>query len=277
MAELALKGEGLVREIREADPPVGSLDFWWLGQHGFALAAAGAVVLIDAYLHEPPNGRRATPAPLKATEATGVSYFLGTHDHSDHVDRESLPAMLAASPAAKLVVSRVVKQALVGDGYPEGRLIGLDHGQTHDDGVVAITAVKAAHEFLDEDPVLGFPHLGFAVTINGATVYHTGDCVPWEGLHSAVRSLKPDALFVPINGRDAERYLRNCIGNFTFQEAVDLVGFVRPGLAVPTHYDMFPGNQERVERFTDYLEAKYPGIPWWVGKVGERVRVSAPA
>lgn len=275
MAELALCGSDLMREIQTADPPAGCLDFWWLGQHGFALAGGGAVVFIDAYLHEPPNGRRATPAPLKASETAGVTYFLGTHDHSDHVDRASLPDMLAASPAARLVVSRVVERALVKDGYPADRLIGLDHGQVHDDGTVSITAVKAAHEFLDEDPELGFPHLGFAVRMNGATIFHTGDGVPWEGLHSAVRALAPDALFVPINGRDAERYLRNCIGNFTFQEAVDLVGFVRPGLAVPTHYDMFPGNQERVERFTDYLEAKYPGIACWVGRVGEGVRVTA--
>ncbi len=75
---------------------------------------------------------------------------------------------------------------------------------------------------------------------------------------------------MPINGRDAARYRSGCIGNFTFQEAVDLVGEVRPRLAVPMHYDMFAGNSEQVDRFTDYLDAKYPGIPWWVGSPGER-------
>ena len=79
--------------------------------------------------------------------------------------------------------------------------------------------------------------------------------MPWEGLISTVAGHRPDGVFIPINGRDGERYRRNCIGNFTFQEAVDLVGAVRPRLAVPMHYDMFAGYQEGVERLVVYLDA----------------------
>ena len=65
-------------------------------------------------------------------------------------------------------------------------------------------------------------------------------------------------MFPPINGRDAERLRDNCIGNMTYQEAADLVGVLKPGLAVPGHYDMFAFNGEDPRKFVDYVEIKYP-------------------
>ena len=275
MAEVELQGHALLDDIAAADPPLGTLAFWWLGQNGFVFKGAGRVVYLDPYLFVPPGGRRQTPAPLRPEEVTNAHLILGTHDHSDHVDRKSLPAMLAASPAAKLVVSRVVASRLGEDGYPIERLVGLDDGDTVDLEGVQVTAIRAAHEFFDRDPQWGYPHLGFVLRLNGVTLFHAGDGVPWEGLISTVAGHRPDGVFIPINGRDGERYRRNCIGNFTFQEAVDLVGAVRPRLAVPMHYDMFAGNQERVERFVDYLDAKFPGIACWVGPAGRRALLTA--
>lgn len=267
--ELAMSGSALIDDISAADPPHGSIAFWWLGQNGFAIKGGGATLYVDLYLKNDP--RRATPVPFRPEDVTNADLVLGSHDHSDHVDRTALPGILEASPLAKLCVSRVTASRLIAEGYPEERLIALDDGQTARAAGVRITAIKAAHEFFDHDGKLGYPHLGFVIAINGVTLYHAGDGVPWEGLIGAVAAHRPSVVFVPINGRDAERYRRNCLGNFTFQEAVDLCGALRPKLAVPMHYDMFPGNQENVERFTDYLDAKYPGIPWWTGRAGERV------
>ncbi len=57
----------------------------------------------------------------------------------------------------------------------------------------------------------------------------------------------------------------------TAQEAVDLVGTFRPRLAVPGHYEMFTANPGDPQLFADYLDAKYPGIPWWYGEHFTRV------
>ncbi len=269
MAEIERQGQALLDDIAAAEPPRGALRFWWLGQNSFVFKGAGRVLYIDPYLA--PDRARQTPPPLRADEVANADLILGTHDHSDHVDRKSLPAMLAASPRAKLVVSRVVARRLAAEGYPADRLVAVGDGQTVEVGGVEVIGVRAAHEFFDQDPELGYPHLGFVVRLNGVTFFHAGDGVPWEGLVSTLARYRPDALFVPINGRDAERYRRNCLGNFTFQEAVDLVGALQPRLAVPMHYDMFAGNSERVERFADYLAAKFPGIATWVGPVGRGV------
>jgi L-ascorbate 6-phosphate lactonase len=84
---------------------------------------------------------------------------------------------------------------------------------------------------------------------------------------------KIDVMFIPINGRDAKRYRKNCIGNMTYQEAVDLAGSIKPGLVVPAHYEMFTFNSEDPLLFTDYLEIKYPGIEYWIGSHGDMVLV----
>ena len=43
------------------------------------------------------------------------------------------------------------------------------------------------------------------------------------------------------------------------------------GLAVPTHWDMFPGNTEDPQQFVEYLEAKFPDVPHWLGPAGQKV------
>jgi L-ascorbate metabolism protein UlaG (beta-lactamase superfamily) len=269
MADMALQGQALIRDITDACTEPGSVAFWWLGQNGFAVKGAAATLYIDVYLKEDP--RRATPPAFRPVEVVNADLILGTHDHSDHVDRTALPGMLEASPRSRLIVSKVTRARLAAEGYPEERIIGLDDGESVSFPWGRVCAIRAAHEFFEHDAELGYPHLGFVIEINGVTLFHAGDGVPWEGLLSAVAAHRPDIVMVPINGRDGPRYRRNCMGNFTFQEAADLCGALRPRLSVPMHYDMFPGNQERVENFVDYLDAKYPGLACWVGRAGERV------
>ncbi|MCC2672468.1 MAG: putative Zn-dependent hydrolase of the beta-lactamase fold, partial [Armatimonadetes bacterium] len=135
---------------------------------------------------------------------------------------------------------------------------------------VRVTAVTAKHEFFEEGPD-GFPYLGYVLTGNGVTCYHSGDTVIYEGLLTTLSQWELDAVFLPINGRDAVRLRSGCIGNMTYQEAVDLAGELRVGLAVPTHWDMFAMNSEDPQKFVDYLEVKFPGVPSWVGKAGDTV------
>ena len=111
------------------------------------------------------------------------------------------------------------------------------------------------------------------IETGGLTIYHSGDCIMYEGLLSTLQQWAHfDVMFLPINGRDADRFLVNCLGNFTFQEAAELAGELKAGLVVPAHYDMFIGNQEDPVKFVRFLEAKFPGVKSWVGKAGTQVR-----
>lgn len=155
------------------------------------------------------------------------------------------------------------------------RFVGLDDNLTVFERDLKISGIAAAHEFLDRDEISGcYPYLGFIVEGNNCTIYHSGDTCIYEGMKTKLHKFdKLDVMFIPINGRDGKRYAIDLIGNMTYQEAVDLAGELRPGLVVPAHYEMFDLNSENPKNFAEYLEIKYPGVQYWIGEHGERVRV----
>lgn len=274
MAEVALSGAKLVEEIDATQAPFGALAFWWLGQNGFAFKGGDTVVYTDLYLSDPDGGKRQTAPPLTPEEVSNAAVVACSHDHSDHLDPGAVPGIAKASLQATFVFPRAATQRMEALGVNAKRRVPLSHNETVRLGDLTITALKSKHEFFEEDAELGFPYLGFVYQLNGFTWYHAGDTVPWDGLAASLKAHRPDALFLPINGRDAERYRRNCLGNCTFQEAVDLAGAVGSPVAVPMHWDMFAANSEDPQRFIDYLQAKFPRIDTWVGRAGERVILS---
>ncbi len=245
--------------------------FWWLGQHSFVVRTGKLAFYLDPWLAPWPS--RQSAAPLRYDEAASARWALVSHGHDDHLCPETLRGLAAASPEAGFVCPRTEAQRLREEaGIASERLYPLDAGQTIEQNGVRITAIKSKHEFFDRHPDLGFPYLGYVVEAEGITFYHSGDTIPYEGLLTTLQQWPHfDIMFLPINGRDAERFRRNCMGNLTFQEAAELAGELQPSLAVPAHYDMFVGNQEDPDRFVQFLQAKYPETPCHVGLVGERV------
>ena len=88
----------------------------------------------------------------------------------------------------------------------------------------------------------------------GIRIHHAGDTVRYEGMLRKIKAFGAiDVQLLPINGRDAERYRNNCIGNMTYQEAADLAGEVGPRIVIPGHWDMFADNSVDPKAFADYL------------------------
>lgn len=263
----------LLASIESTVTPPGTLAFWWCGQQTFIVKAGETWIFVDPYLADNPH--RTKPPMLTPAECARFDLIVCTHDHSDHIDPTALPGIAAAS-RARFVAPRALRERLLSLDVPADRFVGLNAGETVTLAGVELTGVAAAHEFLDVTPDGLHPYLGYVLRANGVSLYHAGDCCWWEGLQSTLRGLLPlDVACVPINGRDAERYRRGCIGNFSFAEAADLVCPLPVGLAVPSHFEMFTGNSEDPRRFTDYVDAKYPGQRWWLGAAGEGVLVAA--
>ena len=260
MTSLIKTGQALIDDINATEVPHGQCAFWWVGQHGFIVKLGKVVLYIDAYLS--PSSARNVPPLLDPYEVTNADVIIGTHDHGDHIDRASWPAMVAASPKATIITPKLVRDQVVSElGLPSDRVIGLDEGiSTTVDGI-KISAIPAAHELLAVDPATGYHEcLGVIIEGNGFCLYHAGDTTIYEGMQAKLRKWKIDLAFLPINGRDAKRLKSGCIGNMTYQEAVDLAGTIKPGLTIPTHFEMFNGNTENPQLFMDYIEVKYPEL-----------------
>lgn len=268
---IARAGDQLLDSVAAAAPAAGEAVFWWLGQHTYIVKFPAATVLIDPYLQESP--RRTKPPMLTPAQCAGFDLVLCTHDHIDHIDPAAIPGIAQASEA-EFVSPATTRQRMADLGVPAARWHGANHRETIELCGLRITAIKAAHETFQETEAGLFPFLGYVIEGDGLRAYHAGDTLWWEGLQAELTSLLPiDVAFVPINGRDAARYNRQCWGNLNFAEAADLIGPLGVGLAVPAHFDMFVGNSEDPTKFTDYLAAKYPATPAWLGAAGEPVLV----
>lgn len=253
----------LIRDIDQCVLDEGSKAFWWLGQLGFVVKLGEKVLYLHPFLSE--DTFRNIPPLLRTQEVINADFIFGSHDHSDHIDRKVWSQLASNSPNAKFIVPRFLVDSLCMDlKIPHDCFIGLDDGISIKEQGLETSGIAAAHEFLDQDPVTGcYPYLGYIIEGNGCSVYHAGDTCVYEGMYSKIKKWsKIDVMFVPINGRDGRRYRSHCIGNMTYQEAVDLVGYIRPGLVVPGHYEMFNSNSENPLLFADYLEAKYQGIEY---------------
>ncbi len=271
-----IRAQDLLADIDACDLPPGQGAFWWLGQHSFGVKLGRAVVYIDPYLS--PNPQRQVEPLLAPADLAHADWVLGSHDHADHIDRPAWPVIAQAAPQARFVVPELLRERVAAELHlPAERVLGVDEGRVVEHAGVRVTAVPAAHELLDTDEATGLhPYVGFVLEGHGLRIYHAGDTCVYEGMQAGLRRCGPlDLALLPINGRDAKRLASGCIGNMTYQEAVDLAGTLRPGLTVPTHFEMFAANSQDPQPFVEYLHVKYPDLQTLIPRHGQRTRFGA--
>jgi len=126
-----------------------SPSLWWLGHCGFAVNYHGMVFYIDPCL-----SRTRT---LDPTHATNADLILCTHAHAGHMDPGTLPAMLKASPRAKVVLPKSAAEHAVSMGIPYERMTTTDSDlrvEYFKDGLYGrVYAVPSAHPELNWTPI----------------------------------------------------------------------------------------------------------------------------
>jgi len=86
--------------------------------------------------------------------------------------------------------------------------------------------------------------VGYALRVNGVTLYHSGDTILVPEMIEMLRNASPDydIVCLPVNGRDARREKLGIIGNLNAQEALDLTQKVTANVLLPMHNDLFAVN-----------------------------------
>ncbi|MDP9299003.1 MAG: MBL fold metallo-hydrolase [Actinomycetota bacterium] len=243
----------------------------WLGQAGFVLRTpGGTTALIDPFL-SPWNGRLYESA-LPASEASGVDLVLITHEHVDHFDAASAPAIAAASPEAVFVVPTPIADMVTEAGIAPDRVLGVQPGGDEEIAGFRVRPVPARHGVTMRD-AYGFGEelsgglirfLGFVIDAGGVRIYHAGDTIHFPGMEGMLRDLEIDVGLLPINGRDPEREARDIVGNLSEREAGWLARVADFDLLIPMHYDLFARNRGYPARLVDSVERDHPGVPVFV-------------
>lgn len=278
-------GRALIEQMNSFMPGTGSLALWWLGQMGVALKGDdGALLYIDPCLSDIVNavtpddfGERLFPPPLVPAEVDNAAAVLCTHEHIDHTDPDTLPAIAAASPAAPIYVTGWVRQKVVNEmGITAGRVRVPEVDSPFELGAARITPLPSAHPTVEHDAAKGHRWLGFLIEWNGVRLYHAGDTVVYDGYIERLRALGPiDIAILPVNGRDWMRDRRDVIGNLLPSEAVALGAELGWGLIIPGHNDLYKGNRIAPGHIFDEGRERAPGLtirPLWPGELYHYVR-----
>jgi L-ascorbate metabolism protein UlaG (beta-lactamase superfamily) len=218
------------KELMDLDAVAVSV--WWLGNAGFAVNAAGSVILIDPLieLHDDTDPVTSeiglpllVPLPVRARNIDRADLVLVTHDHADHAGARTLPE-LAERTHALFVGTAGTGLALRHHGIAETRIRTARYGQPIRVGGITVTPTVSRHE---EDLI----HTqrgdccGFLIEAAGVRLWHTGDS---ELLDEHLKLRDIDVLMLPIAPH---------VSNL--DDAVRLANATKARQIIPCHYGTF--------------------------------------
>src|SRR4051812_32549791 len=86
---------------------------WWLGQSGFLIRWRDQFLLLDPYLSDSLTKKyaqtdkphvRMTEVVIDPGSLNGIHVVTSSHNHTDHLDADTLAPLLRANPQAALVI-----------------------------------------------------------------------------------------------------------------------------------------------------------------------------
>lgn len=282
MIKPLLQDDALLEDIRSAPKSDDWFHVWWLGQSGFLVQWNNRHLLFDPYLSDSLTLKyAATDKPhTRMTERVVAPGKLGfvdlvtaSHNHTDHLDAETLRPLLAANPDLRLVVpaaNLAFAEERVGTNAQP--LIPLDASESFEHVGFEIHAVPAAHNDLEQDDHGRFRFLGYVATFGPFAVYHTGDTLRYPMMTSWLMDWPIDLALLPINGNKPERRVA---GNLDGREAAQLAKDIKARFVVPCHYEMFEFNTASPKLFED--TCRELGQPFKMMKAGERFSIERAA
>ena len=195
-----------------SDDTSDAVNLWWLGQSGFLVQHRGRHLLFDPYLSDSLTRKyqdtdkphvRMTERVVAPERLSFVDVVTSTHNHTDHLDAETImPIVRAATAAHRPPVSLVIPAANA--EFAKSRLqaappemVPMQAGQRLNVKGFEFTAVPAAHDLLATDEGGRNIYLGYIVQVGPIRIYHSGDTAVFDGMASMLKGAESTSPFCP--------------------------------------------------------------------------------
>lgn len=269
------KDEELISEMDSLLKDENGFHLWCLGQSGYLLQWNGKRVLIDPYLSdsltkkylttEKPHTRM-SELVVKPELLKNISVVTSSHNHTDHLDAETLIPVLNNNPSIQFIVPEanrifVADRVKCKNDFP----IGLNDGKSVMIDGFTFHGIPAKHNEIDRDGNGNCKYMGYVIEFGGYKIYHSGDTLWFDEMIDLLKPFNVDVALLPINGNKPERKVA---GNLDCKEAAVLGKAINAKVAIPCHYDMFEFNTADVNEFVKESEKIHQ--PFVVLKGGER-------
>ena len=275
MIEPVLSDEAFLADVASVRGRAG-VHLWWLGQSGFLVHEDGHFALLDPYLSDSLTAKyaqtdkphiRMTRRVVDPARLDFVEVVTSTHNHTDHLDAETLRPLLTAKPKLRIIVpaANLEFAARRLEVHPS-KLDDVADDEGVYAGGFAFDAVPAAHPTREFDEHGRDRYLGYLVRAGALTIYHSGDTVVYDYMVERLRGEGPiDLAILPINGK---------VGNMGGRDAARLAKDIGARLVIPCHYEMFEFNTaDPRDEFVP--ECERLGQPYKVLRAGERLTLGA--
>src|SRR5207248_6579493 len=130
--------DAFLADVRAANLDNDDFRLWWLGESGFLVQWKRSHLLLDPYLSDSLTKKyavtdkphvRMTERIVDPSRLDFIDVVTSSHNHTDHLDAETLEPLLEANPDVVLVVPEA-NRAFVADrlGIDPAGPVGLDDG-----------------------------------------------------------------------------------------------------------------------------------------------------
>ena len=269
------KDDELINEMDSLLSDEKGFHLWWLGQSGFLLQWKGKRVLIDPYLSDSLTKKYATTGKphIRMSERVvdpellkNISIVSSSHNHTDHLDAETLIPVFKNNPDAKFVIPEANREFVAERVKCKKEfLIGLNDGRSVTVDQFTFHGVPAKHNEVERDENGNCKFLGYVIGFGKYKIYHSGDTLWFDEMVGLLKPFSIDVAMLPINGNDPSRKVA---GNLNCEEAAKLGKAIGAKLVIPCHYDMFSFNTADVNDFIK--ETGKQGQSYVVLKGGEK-------
>ncbi len=278
MIKPLLQDDALLADIKSAPKGTDHFHLWWLGQSGFLIQWNGRHLLFDPYLSDSLSMKyaasdkphtRMTERVVAPEKLNFIDVTTSSHNHTDHLDADTLRPLLAQNPGMRLIVPAAnLAFAEERVGMAPERLIPVDASDSFAHAGFELHAIPAAHNELEQDQHSRFKFLGYLATFGPFAVFHSGDTLRYPMMTSWLMDWPIDLALLPINGNQPERRVA---GNLDGREAAQLARDLKARLVIPCHYDMFEFNTASPELFEQ--TSRELGQPFKTLQAGERLTI----
>ncbi|MFC2103543.1 metal-dependent hydrolase [Bacteroidota bacterium] len=193
--------------------------------------SANIKILIDPFLDGNPT------SPVKADDVE-ADYIILTHAHGDHIgDAFSIAKRCGSTFISVNELAEYCKS----NGF-NAHNMHIGGGYNFEFGRVKFTI--AHHGSMTPDNTYAGEPAGVLITIEGITIYHTGDTGLFYDMKLIGEMNEIDYMLLPIGD------------NFTMgiTDALKAVEFVNPKTAIPMHYNTFPVIEADPKEFQKKVE-----------------------
>lgn len=237
-----VKWEPKVNYLRSLDAVNGN-SLIWLGHNSFFMQLSGKRIMFDPVFGNIPFVRRRSQFLANPNIFTGIDYLLISHDHFDHLDKQSVGRLLENNPHMKLFCGLGTGE-LVKSWFPEIEMLEAGWYQQIEDGHLKITFLPAQH-WSKRSVRDGGQRLwgAFMLQGDGISIYYSGD-TGYSNHFAEIPELfsSPDYALVGIGAYKPRWFMRP--NHISPHEALTASQEMHAGLTIPMHYGTFDLSDE---------------------------------